>query len=373
MDSRGLGNPFVNSVSWRNCGCPLRYVSCQRPQRLSPGYGTTFVSSELWYYHTIKLDIGLVRSQNEAVATACYTQNCSIVRLHHGKTPYELLHDKPPDLSFFHVFGALCYPTNDSENFVVDDIITLPPSIDYPASEFVAQIHKVVAPVPAVSIGSPSSTNVDQDAPSPKIPSDQSLSSDSIHTIRYKDALDSNPTGSKQCKSVHSLNTLKMELVTSTRQSYGYYFEVDLQSEARRTGRQFCGSDNPNHVYKLKKALYGLKQAPRVWYDILSSFLISQDFSKGSVDPTLFICKEGKELLPVQVYVDDNIFAASTHELCDLFAKIMCLKFKMLMMGKISFFLGLQNFQNLRGIFINQSKYALESLKKYDFDSCDPQ
>ncbi|GJX47503.1 retrovirus-related pol polyprotein from transposon TNT 1-94 [Tanacetum coccineum] len=52
----------------------------------------------------------------EAVATACYTQNRSIIRLRHGKTPYELLHDKLPDLSFFYVFGALCYPTNDSEN-----------------------------------------------------------------------------------------------------------------------------------------------------------------------------------------------------------------------------------------------------------------
>nr|GFB86712.1 retrovirus-related Pol polyprotein from transposon TNT 1-94 [Tanacetum cinerariifolium] len=52
----------------------------------------------------------------EAVATACYTQNRSIIRLHHGKTPYELLHNKLPDLSFLHVFGALCYPTNDSEN-----------------------------------------------------------------------------------------------------------------------------------------------------------------------------------------------------------------------------------------------------------------
>ncbi|GKB08906.1 retrovirus-related pol polyprotein from transposon TNT 1-94 [Tanacetum coccineum] len=52
----------------------------------------------------------------EAVATACYTKNRSIIRLRHGKTPYELLHDKLPDLSFFHVFGALCYPTNDSEN-----------------------------------------------------------------------------------------------------------------------------------------------------------------------------------------------------------------------------------------------------------------
>nr|GFB79206.1 retrovirus-related Pol polyprotein from transposon TNT 1-94 [Tanacetum cinerariifolium] len=52
----------------------------------------------------------------EAVATACYTQNRLIVRLRHRKTTYEILHDKLPDLSFFHVFGALCFMTNDSEN-----------------------------------------------------------------------------------------------------------------------------------------------------------------------------------------------------------------------------------------------------------------
>ncbi|GKD91637.1 retrovirus-related pol polyprotein from transposon TNT 1-94 [Tanacetum coccineum] len=103
----------------------------------------------------------------------------------------------------------------------------------------------------------------------------------------------------------------------------------------------FVDLDKPNHVYKLKKALYELKLAPRAWYDMLSSFLISQDFSKGSVDPTLFICRVIKELL------------------------------LMSMMGKISFFLGLQISQSPRGIFINQSKYALESLKKYDFDSYD--
>ncbi|GJR35530.1 retrovirus-related pol polyprotein from transposon TNT 1-94 [Tanacetum coccineum] len=112
--------------------------------------------------------------------------------------------------------------------------------------------------------------------------------------------------------------------------------------------------------------------APRAWYDIMSSFMISQDFSKSSVDPTLFICREGKELLLVQIYIDDIIFAASTPELCDLFAKIMCSKFKMSMMAKISFLLGLQISQSPRGIFINQLKYALESLKKYGFDSCDP-
>ncbi|GJV16922.1 retrovirus-related pol polyprotein from transposon TNT 1-94 [Tanacetum coccineum] len=86
---------------------------------------------------------------------------------------------------------------------------------------------------------------------------------------------------------------------------------------------RFVDKDQPNHVYKLKKVLYGLKQAPRAWYDMLSSFKISQDFSKGSVDPTLFISRDGKELLLVQIYVDDIIFAASTPKLCDLFSKIM--------------------------------------------------
>ncbi|GKF30452.1 retrovirus-related pol polyprotein from transposon TNT 1-94, partial [Tanacetum coccineum] len=59
----------------------------------------------------------------------------------------------------------------------------------------------------------------------------------------------------------------------------------------------FVDPDKPNYVYKLKKTLYRLKQAPRAWYDMLSSFLISNDLSKGSVDPTMFIRREGKELL----------------------------------------------------------------------------
>ncbi|GKE62774.1 putative ribonuclease H-like domain-containing protein, partial [Tanacetum coccineum] len=208
----------------------------------------------------------------EAVATACYTQNRSIVRLRHGKTPYELLHDKPPDLSFFHVFGALNYPTNDSENLdfdeltamasehsssgpalhemtpapissglvpnpppstslppsrsdwdllfqsLFDELLTPPPSVDYPAPEVIAPTTDVVDPEPAASTGSPSSTTVDQDAPSPSnsqttpetqspiIPNDVeedyhdievahmgndlyfgTLSSDSIHTIVHPD------------------------------------------------------------------------------------------------------------------------------------------------------------------------------------------
>ncbi|GKB68137.1 retrovirus-related pol polyprotein from transposon TNT 1-94 [Tanacetum coccineum] len=71
----------------------------------------------------------------------------------------------------------------------------------------------------------------------------------------------------------------------------------------------FVDQNNLNHVYKLKKALYGLKQAPRAWYDLLSKFLFSQEFSKGTVDPTLFIRRQGKDILLVQIYVDDIIFA----------------------------------------------------------------
>ncbi|GKD69372.1 retrovirus-related pol polyprotein from transposon TNT 1-94, partial [Tanacetum coccineum] len=61
----------------------------------------------------------------------------------------------------------------------------------------------------------------------------------------------------------------------------------------------FMNQDNLIHVYKLKKAIYGLKQAPRTWYDLLSKFILSQEFSKGAVDPTLFIRRQGKDILLV--------------------------------------------------------------------------
>ncbi|GKC33653.1 retrovirus-related pol polyprotein from transposon TNT 1-94, partial [Tanacetum coccineum] len=127
----------------------------------------------------------------------------------------------------------------------------------------------------------------------------------------------------------------------------------------------FVDQDNPSHVCKLKKALYGLKLAPRAWYDMLSSFLILQHFSKGAVDPTLFTRHAGNDLLLVQIYVDDIIFASTNTAMCNEFANQMTTKFKMSMMGKMSFFLGLQISQSPRGIFINQSKYASEIVKKY--------
>nr|GEZ10088.1 hypothetical protein [Tanacetum cinerariifolium] len=249
------------------------------------------------------------------------------------------------------------------------------------------------------STGSPSSTTVDQDAPSPSksqttpetqppiIPNDveddnhdievthmgndplfgmpipevashQSSSMNFIPIIVHPDHKISQHN-SKWTKD-HPLENIIGQLArpVSTRlqlheQALFCYYDAFLTYVESKTEEvyvsqpnEFVDQDNLNHMYKLKKALYGLKQAPRAW--------------------------NGNDLLLVQIYVDDIIFAASTLELCDLFANLMCSKFKMSMMGKISFFLGLQISQSPRGILINQSKYALESLKKYGFESCDP-
>ncbi|GKD86972.1 retrovirus-related pol polyprotein from transposon TNT 1-94, partial [Tanacetum coccineum] len=135
---------------------------------------------------------------------------------------------------------------------------------------------------------------------------------------------------------------------------------------------RFIDQDHLTYVFHLKKALYGLKQAPRAWYDLLSKFLLSQQFVKGAVDPTLFTQKEGEHIILVQIYVDNIIFASTNPSLCDKFADQMSKRFKMSMMGKMSFFLGLQISQSPRGIFINQSKYDLEMLKKYGLNKYVP-
>ncbi|GJW75731.1 putative ribonuclease H-like domain-containing protein [Tanacetum coccineum] len=151
------------------------------------------------------------------------------------------------------------------------------------------------------------------------------------------------------------------------------FLNGDLQEEVFVSQPEgFEDQENPTHVYRLKKALYGLKQAPRAWYDTLSKFLLANHFFKGAVDPTLFTRKTGKHILLVQIYVDDIIFASTDHNACNTFSKEMSSKFQMSMMGQMSFFLGLQVSQSPRGIFINQAKYALKTLKKYGMDLSDP-
>jgi len=99
---------------------------------------------------------------------------------------------------------------------------------------------------------------------------------------------------------------------------------------------------NLDHVYKLKKSLYGLKQAPRAWYDRLSNFLIKNNFKRGQVDTTLFRRTLEKDILVVQIYVDDIIFGSTSASLCKELSKLMQDEFEMSMMGELKFFLGIQ-------------------------------
>ncbi|GJZ42729.1 retrovirus-related pol polyprotein from transposon TNT 1-94 [Tanacetum coccineum] len=351
----------------------------------------------------------------------------------HFVSSYELMHDKKPDLSFLHVFGSLCYPTNDSE--------------DLGKLNSKADIVSVVSPVPvavaqrAVEIATtPSSITIDQDAPSsstitkqtiPRLTTITHMVYEEKHNVDRLNGLFDNPcheplhdvsTSHKSSSNVLSSHSpleligkwtkdhplanvignpsrpvsMRMQLETDATWCYFYAFltfvepknfkeamlkslwiEVKtdefggvLKNKARLVAQGFMqedgidfeesfspvarieairifvenatnknimiyqmdvktaflndelkeevyvsqpegfiDQDNSLHVYKPKKAIYGLKQAPRAWYYMLSSFLILQHFSKGVVDPTLFTRKAGNDLLLVQIYVDDIIFA----------------------------------------------------------------
>jgi len=127
---------------------------------------------------------------------------------------------------------------------------------------------------------------------------------------------------------------------------------------------------HPDYVYKLKKSLYGLKQAPRAWYDRLSNFLIKNDFKRGQVDTTLFRRTLEKEILVVQIYVDDIIFGSNNASLCKEFSKLMQDEFEMSMMGELKFFLGIQINQCKNGVYVHQTKYTKELLKKFKLEDC---
>ncbi|GJW06826.1 putative ribonuclease H-like domain-containing protein [Tanacetum coccineum] len=131
----------------------------------------------------------------------------------------------------------------------------------------------------------------------------------------------------------------------------------------------FVDPDHPKKVYKVVKALYGLHQAPRAWYATLSTFLEKHGYKRGTIDKTLFIKKDKKDIMLVQVYVDDIIFGSTKKSWCDEFEALMKSRFQMSSMGELTFFLGLQVKQNKEGIFISQDKYVAEILKKFDLVS----
>ena len=124
----------------------------------------------------------------------------------------------------------------------------------------------------------------------------------------------------------------------------------------------------PNQWLYLNKALYRLKQAPRARYDRFTEYLVLNGFSRGQADRILFIKKVDKELVVAQVYVDGIIFGSTKDELAHSFSSMMQTEFEMGMIGKLNYFLRLQIRQNDLGIFISQSKYAKNLVKKFGLE-----
>jgi hypothetical protein len=131
-------------------------------------------------------------------------------------------------------------------------------------------------------------------------------------------------------------------------------------------------SENIDYLCKLKKALYGLKQALRAWYSRLDKYLQQAGFRKGSAENNLYIKVSQGNILLIEVYVDDIIFGSDDDRLSQKFAKDMQSEFEMSLLGELSFFLGLQIRQSNQGIFISQTKYIREMLKRFGMEYCKP-
>nr|GEW80732.1 retrovirus-related Pol polyprotein from transposon TNT 1-94 [Tanacetum cinerariifolium] len=354
--------------------------------------------SWLWHRRLNHLNFGTIndlarKDLAEAVATACYTQNRFLIHTRHHKTSYELVHNKKHDLTFLRIFGALYYPTNVSEDlgklqpttdigiFVgyvpsmkgpaptfltpgqissglvpnlipaapyvpptnkdlevlfqfMFDVYLEPPRVDRPVSPASA------VPVPVNSIGTHSSTIIDQDAPSPShSPSSSALQPLCLHqgVAAESTLIDENPFApidkdpfikifaseptfaASSSEDASSANSTYL-VAKGYRQEEGIDFEESFAPVSRfeairifianftsknmtiyqmKVKTAFLNGElkeevyvcqpegfvDPEHltnVYHLKKALYGLKQAPRAWYDTLSWFLLDDKFFKGA-------------------------------------------------------------------------------------------
>ncbi|GJR99375.1 retrovirus-related pol polyprotein from transposon TNT 1-94 [Tanacetum coccineum] len=166
-----------------------------------------------------------------------------------------------------------------------------------PSPIVVSPVQEATALRAKVLVDSPVSTSIDQDAPSTRFRQEESIDfEESFSPVARIESIRIFVTNAAH----KNMAIYQMDVKTTFLN--GELKEVVYVSQPKG----FVDQNNPSHVYKLKKALYDLKQAPHAWYDMLSSFLISQQFSKGAVDPTLFTQHAGNEILlakPIKIHL----------------------------------------------------------------------
>nr|GFA57015.1 retrovirus-related Pol polyprotein from transposon TNT 1-94 [Tanacetum cinerariifolium] len=359
--------------------------------------GTEFVNQTLREYY----------EEAEVVATACYTQNQSIIRLRHAKTPYELLHNKLPDLSLFHVFGALCYLTNDSENLgklqpkadigiftgcaptkksfriynrrtrriietihvdfdeltamaseqsssglalnemtpdllfqpMFDDLLNPPPSVDHQALEVITSIVDVIPLVQDDSTSLPSSTTVDQNTPSA---SKSHTTAKTQSSVILQDVEEDNLDIEVAHMGNDPLLGVPIPEVISAQSSSTVWELVPRPDKVMVITLKWIYKvklDELGGILKNKDRLVARGYRQEEGIDFEESFApmeVKTVVLNGNLREEVYVSQadgfvdqdnpnhvNGNDLLLVQIYVDDIIFAVSTPELCDLFANLM--------------------------------------------------
>nr|GEY46979.1 hypothetical protein [Tanacetum cinerariifolium] len=406
----------------------------------------------------------------EAIATACFTQNHYIIYRHFNKTPYELINGKKPDISFLHVFGALCYPKNDREDigklgakgldltYALSTITTQQPTEgeldllleamydDYIGGQpSAAQRTDLAAQAHQVRQTSRTSTSIEYTAPTPTNPSSQATNFPS--TSQDVDGLSAAESSSSQNMDPSNMHTFYQPYPHEFQWTKDHPLEQVIGEPSRpvltknqlRSDGDMClyaltvSSMEPKNVKKAmtdptwiesmqeeflqfkRLDVWVLVPAPdnispvtlkwlfkdkhdeekmvirnksRLvvrWYRQEKGIDFEESFSSVSRMEAIRIFlayathksftvfqMDVKTALRRRVYVDDIIFGSTHPRYTQLFSDLMKSHFKMSMIGEMTFFFGLQVNQSSCGIFINQSNYVLEILKKYGMKSCDP-
>nr|GEV95658.1 hypothetical protein [Tanacetum cinerariifolium] len=387
-----------------------------------------------------------------AIATTCFTQNHSIIHRQFNKTPYELINGRKLDISFLHVFGALCYPKNDHEDIgklgVKGDIgffigystdscafrVSKPELQSMTSRQISSGLDLTYAPS-TITTQQPTEGKLDllfkamyddyiggQPSVAPRtLPAAQAhqdvngLNSQQQHaqqqgnqaSLQSKIVADNVPnamfdantfvnpfatpsTSDAESSSSQYIESMQEELLQFKRLDVWVLVPTPDNISALTLKWIFKNkNDEENTVIRNKSRLVvrGYRQeegidfkesfaqvtrmeAIKIFlaYDAHKSFTVFQmDMKTAFLHGFIWV----KASTSCMVYVDDIIFGSTHPRYTQLFSDLMKTRFKMLMMGEMTFFLGLQVNQSPCGIFINQSNYVLEILKKYGMESCD--
>nr|GEW64508.1 retrovirus-related Pol polyprotein from transposon TNT 1-94 [Tanacetum cinerariifolium] len=381
-----------------------------RINRMNPGLDTRSVqrvhvrNSEAFEDTENLPQLGELCWRTQAVATTCYTQNRSLIHTCHNKTPYELVHNKKPDLTFFRVFGALCYPINDSEylrklqpiadigifvSYAPSRIVQISSRLvpnPVPAAPYVPltnkdlnilfqpmfdeylvppRVERPVSSAPVVqvlvnSVGTPSSTTIDQDAPSPSVsPSYSALQSHSLHQGIAAEStfMKDNHIAPVDNNTFINVFAPKPSFDASSSGDWIYKVKLDeygdfLKNKARLVAKGYRQEEGID----FEESFTPVARIKTIHIFITNAASKNMTIYQMDVKTTFLNCE-----LKEEVYVSQPEGFVDPDHLTHVYR-----------LKKALYGLKQAPRACTEGIFINQSKFALEILKKFGMDSCDP-